>query len=224
MNDPMQAYEAALTQHRLAIGRESWITTLSSPGWQAQLLARWLLRVTAHTVTLAEQLDHRVVGVDRQAMIGEAQAIDCWLTAHRYYHPDATALLAAPLLPGAREFVLLYEDVAAGPHPQCHLAIRYEFGQLWLRIGPNVLQGCDRTFGADTRCYAAIANQVDLAAERTPIDGRHLAESLNEGSDTLAAMVNVGQRGLALYSAFLVECLRLADADLDFSSSAREIV
>ena len=213
MTDPMHTYETALAVPRLAVTRDLSLAMLTSPGCQTQLFARWLLRFSAHSVTLTRELEHR--DCVKSAVAEGIHAIDRWLVDHLHSHADIASLLDAQLLASARRYVFLHEDTAAGSEPRCRAAIQYEFAQLWLGIGPDLLHNCDRTFGADARYHAAITEQVDLAGKRFPIKRRYVTDSLNEARTLLPAMIDTGQQALALYSAFLAECLRLADADLD---------
>src|SRR5882762_2506643 len=218
----MHTYESALAVPRLAVARDLSVAMLTSPGCQTELFARWLLRFSAHSVTLTRELEDRDWA--ESAIAEGIRSIDCWLVDHLHGHPDVASLLDAQLLASARQYVFLQEDTAAGPEPRCQAAIQYEFAQLWLGIGPDLLHNCHRTFGTDARYHAAIAEQVEVAGERLPINRWYVANSLDETGNLLPAMIDAGQQTLVRYAAFLAECLQLADADLDVPLPTRDSV
>jgi hypothetical protein len=206
MPDPLQVYERALTPGRAAAIHERSLDMLMSPGCHLALFARWLLRYSAHSAPLTRRLESwsalsAIVAADAYAAAG-------WLRDRGHPHPDVTGLLAHRSLASARELIDLYRQ--ADGHP----AIHYETAQFWYAAGPALLLNCERAFGPDARSLGGLAVPAGRSGQLARIWRRELGNALVAEPARLPAMISTGRTTVRAYTAFIAECLQLADADL----------
>ncbi|MFF3313596.1 hypothetical protein [Streptomyces sp. NPDC002952] len=237
-----EQYEAELAGHRETFAADAAVGLLTSPSCDERLFARWLLRYSVHGVAMTAsveswiagagercaQLGHLVLGKALKAhsraeaghdrmMVDDARAIAARLNEQFAAGVDVDALLAEPPLASTHPYVELHEHVIAGPTPQAQMAIEYEIEQLSVSMGPLLLTNCERAFGSDPRFYSFLAEHVELDVGHTAFNRRQLQKVFSESPQAFTAMTAAGSSALACYAAFMAECLRLAQADMNMA-------
>ncbi|MFO7564729.1 MAG: hypothetical protein R6X02_18945 [Enhygromyxa sp.] len=99
----------------------------------------------------------------------------------------------------------LREVIAEGPCPSALLALELELSDLHARLGPALLQICERTLGAKLRpsFWAALGSDaLEQASAR-------LERLLESESSSTEAIAEAGRAGLELYLELLGDCVEL---------------